>query len=291
MNQDRDLVEEERQARLAARADDRPRPSGGASGMDSGTKKLALVAGGLGALLVLMVGGWSLLGHRPAGIPVLGPPPGPVRVKPADPGGMQLMGAQVAQTNGPGAQALAPGPEEAAPQALEAQVNAARKADQPAAPVGGPEAGHDARSEATAPPINPESGAGTLTHAPVVHAPALPTPVVNAPVVNAPATVSPAAPESPPALETAVAPAATGGRHAVQLAALDSDQAARAEWSRLTHKAPSLFGARIPVVVAATRDGKQFYRLRTGGFASIADATAFCGKVKAAGIACTLADF
>ncbi len=279
MNQDRDLVEEERQARLAARADDRPRPSGGAPGMDSGTKKLALVAGGLGALLVLMVGGWSLLGHRPAGIPVLGPPPGPVRVKPADPGGMQLMGAQVAQTNGPGAQALAPGPEEAAPQALEAQVNAARKADQPAPPPSAPEAGHNAMSEATAPPIDPESGAGTLIHAPVV---------------NAPAAVPPAAPEPPPAPDAAVAPAAPeapGGRHAVQLAALDSDQAARAEWSRLTRKAPSLFGARTPVVVVATRDGKQFYRLRTGGFSSIADATAFCGKVKAAGLACTLADF
>jgi hypothetical protein len=276
MNQDRDLVEEERQARLAARAEDRPRRSGGTPGMDSGTKKLALVAGGLGALLVLMVGGWSLLGHRPAGIPVLGPPPGPVRVKPADPGGMQLMGAQVAQTNGPGAQALAPGPEEAAPQALEAQVDAARKAEQPAPPPSAPKAGHDAMSEATAPPIDPGSGAGPLTHAPVV---------------KAPTAVPPTPPEPPPAPDAAVAPAASGGRHAVQLAALDSDQAARAEWSRLTHKAPSLFGARTPVVVVATRDGKQFYRLRTGGFSSIADATAFCGKVKAAGIACTLADF
>lgn len=281
MNQDRDLVEEERQARLAARADDRPRPSGSGPGMDSGTRKLALVAGGLGALLVLMVGGWSLLGHRPAGIPVLGPPPGPVRVKPADPGGMQLMGAQVAQTNGPGAQALAPGPEEAAPQALEAQVNAARKADQPAVPTSTSEAGHDATPVPAAPPIDPESGAGNLTRAPLVHAP----------LDHAPVAMPPAAPEPAPAPDTSDAPAASVGRHAVQLAALDSDQAARAEWTRLAHKAPSLFGGRTPVVVTAARDGKQFFRLRTGGFSSIADATAFCGKVKAAGIACTLADF
>ncbi len=276
MTQDRDLVEEERLARLSARADDRPRPSGG-GGLDSGTKKLALVAGSLGALLVLMVGGWSLLGHRPAGVPILAPPAGPVRVKPVDPGGMQLMGAQVAPSQGsnPGTQALAPGPEAASPLALQQQVAAARLADQPA-PDAAP----------AAPAADPESGTGNVARAPLRHAPAVEAPDQPAPVappVPAPTPVPAPAPE-------AATPAAVG-RYAVQLAALDSDRAARSEWSRLARKAPALFGDRTPEVLPVSRGGTQFFRLRTGGFSSIAEATGFCGKVKAAGIACTLADF
>ena len=33
-------------------------------GMDPGTRRLALIAGGLGATLLAAVGGWSVIGHR-----------------------------------------------------------------------------------------------------------------------------------------------------------------------------------------------------------------------------------
>ncbi len=282
---DRDLVAEEREAarRASAGVPRGPRRSG----LDDGTRWLALVAGGIGLLLVVTVGGWSLLGHRPDGIPVIEPLPGPVRVKPADPGGMQVMSTQVAQTNGPAAQALAPGPEAANPQALQAEVDAARHADAP---------------PAATPAANPAPSSGSAPAA---------GPVVAAPVAAAPVPLQPAAPaaeaspaggdagngnatdaDAPavPAADADAVPAGAGGPM-VQLAALDSEAAAQAEWARLAHRAPSLFARRDPAIVPVSRDGKRFFRLRTAGFASAAEAAAFCGRLHGAGIACTVADF
>jgi hypothetical protein len=54
---------------------------------------------------------------------------------------------------------------------------------------------------------------------------------------------------------------------------------------------PSLFAGKSPEIKTATINGKTFYRLRVGGFASNAAAGKFCGEVSAAGSACTLADF
>lgn len=262
---ERDLVEEERakqRLRDAALARDTVQPAG----MDPGTRRLALIAGGLGGLLVVVVGGWSLLGHHhDVGIPVIEPEPGPVRSRPVDPGGMQLMSTQVAQTNGPGAQSLAPGPEQAAPQALQAAVDAARRADMPApAP----------RAKVDRPPAVPEPAPANVTGAGNVAMPAA------APVpVPAPSSASRASDVVPT------------GSHAVQLGALDSDSLARAEWAQLSKRAPELFGHRAPVIVRVARDDKLFFRLRTGGFANVGDANGFCVQAKAKGIACTLADF
>ncbi|MBM9403081.1 SPOR domain-containing protein, partial [Gluconacetobacter azotocaptans] len=93
-------------------------------GSDPATRRLAYGAAGLGGLLVLAIGGWVLMGHQQSGIPVLGPPPGPVRVRPLDPGGMQVLGAD-APTGDDGAVArLAPGPEQPRPDALAQQYGA-----------------------------------------------------------------------------------------------------------------------------------------------------------------------
>ncbi len=268
---ERDLVEEQREAqrqRDAALAGESLRPSGG---MDDGTKRLALIAGGLGALLVTVVGGWSLLGHRPAGIPVIEAPPGPVRVKPVDPGGMQVMSTQVAQTNGPAATALAAGPEEPAPQALQAEVDAARHAD--------------------APPTRPAPG-GAPAAAVAAKADTVPTPVATPPADRITDAPVPAPAKALPATQVAAKPVVpASGSYMVQLAALDTEPAAHAEWSHLSRQAPSLLDERTPVIVRVPRGDKAFFRLRVGGFVSLADAHLFCGKAKASGIACTVAEF
>ena len=277
---DRDLVAEEREA--ARRAASGPLRGTRRSGMDEGTRWLALIAGGIGTLLVVTVGGWSLLGHHPeGGIPVIEPLPGPVRVKPVDPGGMQVMSTQVAQTNGPAAEALAPGPEAANPQALQAEVDAARHADAPATPTAVP-----AAVPAVAAPMQafPAQGPTALPAAsPAPAQAASPVPDTAEPDTDATDAPAPAAPEAAP-------PAVSGG-HAVQLAALDSEAAARAEWARLSRRAPALFAHREPSIVPASRDGRRFFRLRMAGFNAASDATAFCGRLHEAGIACTLADF
>ena len=267
---ERDLVEEQREAqrqRDAALAGESMRPSGG---MDDGTKRLALIAGGLGALLVTVVGGWSLLGHRPTGIPVIEAPSGPVRVKPVDPGGMQVMSTQVAQTNGPAATALAAGPEEPAPQALQAEVDAARHAD--------------------APSTRPVPG---VAPAPAVAAKAdtVPAPVATPPAGGITDAPVPAPARALTTTQAAAKPVAPAGSYMVQLAALDTEPAAHAEWSHLSHQAPSLLDERTPVIVRVPRGDKAFFRLRVGGFVSLADAHLFCGKAKASGIACTVAEF
>lgn len=67
----------------------RNRPGGG------GMQLMLIVAAGLGILLLGGLVVWSLMGHRSGDVPVVEADPRPVRVKPADPGGMQVVGANV----------------------------------------------------------------------------------------------------------------------------------------------------------------------------------------------------
>lgn len=92
-------------------------------GMDPLTRRLAVIACGLGATLLVVVGGWSMLGHRSGTVPVVQAESGPIKVKPANPGGMQISGANDDALSGNGTPAddkLAPPPEAPAPQALRA---------------------------------------------------------------------------------------------------------------------------------------------------------------------------
>lgn len=255
------------------------RPSGG--GMDEGTKRLAIIAGAIGFVLLVVVGGWSLRGHGGAGggsVPVIEPDPTPIKVKPADPGGMQLSGAEPPPANeddghGP---SLAPGPETPDPAALQAELDRARKAVTPAPTPAATSAAPPASVVRTAPPAASAAAAAAATPTPA--------PAAAAP----PATPEPAAPPTP----THAAPShAAAGGVAVQLAALDTEEAAHQQWSRLVHRAPALFEGRTPLVLEASRDGKTFWRLRIGGFPTIAAATEFCERVRATGAACTIATF
>ena len=268
-----------------------------AGAMDEGTKRLALIASGIGLFLLVVVGGWSLGGHRGGTggeIPVIGPDPGPIKIKPANPGGLQLTGAEpppANDDNGSGP-SLAPGPEKPDPAALQAELDAARHADAPtvtAAPAAASMAAASAPAPATAPAVSPP--VATATAAP----PALTSPAPQAITSPSPAaTAAPHAAAAPASLPAALAalraaPPATG--IAVQLAAVDSAAAAHAIWDRLAHAHAGLLDHRTPLVLEARRGEKTFYRLRTGGFASVAAATSFCEQLRAAGAACTIATF
>ncbi|WP_230164790.1 SPOR domain-containing protein, partial [Roseomonas sp. CECT 9278] len=110
---------------------------------------------------------------------------------------------------------------------------------------------------------------------------------------GAPATTpAPAAPAAPAA--TTAAPAARpapapGGAVRVQLGALTSEEAARAEWDRLARRHADLLGAFRPQVVRFEREGQAtLFRLRTGGFADAAAAGSFCEQARARSLPCTV---
>jgi hypothetical protein len=86
----------------------------------------------------------------------------------------------------------------------------------------------------------------------------------------------------------APAPARPVGRVQVQLGALPTEEAARAEWNRLAARMPELFQGRSPQVVRLDRGEGQtpLFRLRTGGLADQEAATSFCEQVRARGGAC-----
>ncbi len=253
-----------------------------AGGMDEGTRRLALIASGIGLFLLVVVGGWTLGGHRGASgeIPVIGPDPGPIKIKPVNPGGLQLTGAEPPPSNDDngGGPSLAPGPEKPDPAALIAELNAARHVDAPATPP--------------APATTVAPGAAAPTPAPAASTPPAPmaAPAPPAPVASAP----PAPPAAPNSLQTALASLRAtpqAGNVAVQLAAVDTQASAHAQWDRLAHAHPGLLDGRAPLILEAKHGEKTFYRLRTGGFATIAAATSFCEQLRAAGAACTIATF
>ena len=224
-------------------------------GMDPGTRRLALIAGGLGAALLAVVGGWSLMGHRNAAVPVVQADSRPIRVKPENPGGMQVAGADEDILSGGKHTAdgkLGPTPEAPAPQAL------------------------------LAPPPTPAAP-------PVVAAPApAPAPVATPAIQAAPKPVAAKPAVAPPEKH----PAATAANGAlVQLAAVSSEDAAKSEWQRLSKHLPDLFGQRRPAISKTEHDGRTLWRVRTGGFADTSQATNFCEKVRAKGVGCSVASF
>lgn len=230
---------------------------------------LMIAAAALGALLLVGMGGWAMFGRRPATIPVIEADARPLRVKPTDPGGMQVAGAEEMDPT----ERMAPSAETPAPEALRAQMQAgatpAPAAPRTAAPVPAPAAG-------AAPAPQPAPGA--------LAAPGT-SPLPDTPARPAAKT----APVATPA--TASSPKSAAGAVMVQLAAVDSEAVAQTEWQRLIRRMPDLLSDRRPVYQKIERDGRTIVRIRTGGFADIAEATEFCGKLKAKGGNCAIASF
>ena len=126
--------------------------------------------------------------------------------------------------------------------------------------------------------------------------PPAPAPIAHVPLAHVPpAHVPPAQAARPtpaPARAAAPQPATTSTTGTqVQLAALTSEQAALSEWSRLEKRMPDILGGRHPAVMKTERDGRTYWRLRTGGFADATQAGSFCEKIRAKGATCTVATY
>ena len=235
-----------------------------AAGWDPDMRRMGLVAVGLGAGVAVLVGLSALLRPTHQGIPVVQADIGPVRVKPLDPGGMKFSGADIGTSGHEGPQ-LAPAAEQPEIAALKAQLRQVKRA-------------LEKQAEETA-------AAEKLAQA----APSPPKIAAPAPIDRALATarVAAAAPVAAPRI-TAPVPA-TGTE--VQLAAFSSDDAAHSAWASLQQQAPELLRGHKPDISHVDVGGRTMWRLRTGGFATVAEAANFCAKVQARSGSCSIAAF
>lgn len=229
----------------------------------------------LGLIAVLVIGTIMLLSKKDTGsaegymnaeqAPLIEAEPGPFKVRPADPKGLDVegqdqtiyaagegidQGSVIDQSAVPEAPLPRPGTEPAPGLPTDLVPEGARETVQAPLPT-------------TPPPplLQPQSAAPK----PAVPAAAAPKPPAPKPV---PPAATPATPATPAA--------AKGGT--VQLGAFSTAEKAEAAWAAMAARNPSLSGHRIvPVDVG----GKTLYRLRASGPAGV------CAKVKAGGDACT----
>lgn len=277
-------------------------------GMDPGTKRLATIAVGL-AFVLVVIGLWPAMHHHSGQVPLVMAEAGPVRVKPDNPGGLQI-GASNEDISASGStDHLTAPPEQPDTADLQARLQAARPEQQSAPAANAANAGDDAEGDddaqsAPGPAVTPGSGAAMAGSAtadtppspagdsagPRAETPASTPANAAAPAAQAVAkpktiTAQKAPPSSPADMHE------TPGHVQVQLAALDSEQAALAEWGRLQKQWPGVLAGRKPSVMRVEREGKTFFRLRTGGFTDAPQATRFCATLREKGAACSVANF
>jgi hypothetical protein len=191
--------------------------------------------------------------------------PAPADAQPEDPAaGLQIYQAEQGQAAPANAHpSFVPPPEQPAARPVAPAVQAAPTPPPAAAPTAPVAAG---------PALRPALPPAAPAAAPAVQAappkPAAPKPVAAKPV------------------EPAHAPAAAKGEASVQIGAVSSTALADKAWSEAVHVAPGLAAGKGKGVEKIEKDGKALYRTAVTGFASRADAAAFCGKLKAAGKAC-----
>jgi hypothetical protein len=274
-----------------------------AAGLDAGTRRLLMIAGGIVAGAVVVAGGANMMRHRSAGeVPVVQADNRPIRVKPENPGGLQVAGVGndiFSGGNDTDGSKLAPPPEVPNPKALmppAAPPVAASVASPMAAPTAppttaspgiaaAPPAAPVVREPVVAPRVAPHGGTHEASARSAAAKPVQPAPLAK------PAPLPAAVAEKHPAPTGTTTTTGTGKGAAVQLAALSSEDAAKSEWQLLVKRMPDLLGSHQPSFAKTERDGRTYWRVRTGGFGDVAQARAFCDKVRGKGGGCTVADF
>jgi len=270
----------------------------------------------LAAAIVVVAGGFWLFtrgGGDSADVPVIAAEMSPEKVKPADEGGLQVPNQNVqvldnmdsAQQPAEGETVLPP-PEQPvtppepsvaeAPQVEQpALVDSSTAAveDVPAVPAPEPEpttAEGPAAPEPAAEPTQP----ATTEAAPTASAVAETEQQPAAPAPEAAAAPEPAPEPAPTATQEAAvtpppAPAAVGNTR-IQLAAVKSEDGAKAEWAKMQKAHPALLGNLTLTVERVDKGGGSiFYRIQAGPLADRAAAKEMCASLKQRGQDCIVA--
>jgi hypothetical protein len=244
------------------------------------------------AIFVFYRSGVRQAGQPPqaVGAPVGGmKAPPPAEAQPQDPAaGLQIYKGEADQPYSPGQKTVqfAPPPE---------QPDARPQPGPPAPAIVVTPAPPASAAPALRPSISAQSLApATPAPAAKVEAPSKPAPApapkVEAPPEKAPpkaaAKPAPAKPAPTKAATPAPAPAAKHGVAAVQIGAFSSQALADKGWRDAAAIAPGAAAGKGKSVEKVDKDGHTLFRTQVTGFASRADATAFCAKLKGAGKAC-----
>lgn len=226
-------------------------------------------------------------------VPLIRAPDGPYKVKPADPGGMEVESADATIYSAgsgydPGGSIdLAAMPEEpvvrpapTVPVPVPAASSAAEVARR-AAPSPPPAPQQQAAAAAPSPSLAPR---GTIETKPT------PKPKQPETVAIVPAKAVEKLKQTAPApTPVQSADASSGAGTQLQLGAFSSEAKARAAWKTLSGRY-GYIASLEPRVLPVERDGTTLYRLRAAGAASSAEARSLCARLKVAGENCLVAD-
>lgn len=197
----------------------------------------------------------------------------PMKVKPENPGGMQIPDRDmlIYGQQRPAIEHLLPPPEQ--PMARPAPPPPATPPRQPPAPA----------VDAAAPAANP---AAPMESAPPASA-AMPAPLSAAAVAAARQLADPGAENPAKPVERAAAP--KGGGVRLQLGAVRSENEARVAWERLKHKNADLLGRLSGVAIRADLGDKGiYYRIQAGPVADASAADHICGELRQRHLGCII---
>lgn len=240
--------------------------------------------------------GGSTAGYMAADqAPLITAEPGPYKVPPSDPRGLQVEGQD--QTIYAAGEGIDPGsiidgnsiPEEPLPRPGLPRDLVPEGANEVVPPDVAPPGGTPAVTPAPPVAVRPPASAG-LPPAPMPRPATMPRAATTPPVVPAakpptrPVADKPVAPPKPAPETPAEKPAASGKAGTVQLGAFSSEDKANAAWAALAGK-PGMAGMSRRIIKVEA-DGKTLYRLRASG----GDAATLCARLKAAGQACTIVE-
>lgn len=234
----------------------RPRRAKGQR-LDPAIKRMAMVAGCVSAVVILIAWIWS--GVHPYAFgppPIITPPATPLRIVPANPGGLEVPEANVPIMSGESINNIQP---QLAPAGAPPDITALDQA------------------AGLTPPQSPQQLASA------------PTDESDNP--DKPKSLTPAASQAPRPGSIATSAAAAEGLSSVELAAMSSEEAVLGIWVKLQQKFPHLMGGRQPEIFPTMINGQSVWRLRLGGFTSIEAAQAFCSQVTAQGSVCSVVTY
>lgn len=243
----------------------------------------SLLFGALIGLAAAAGAAWYILGtggqpnSGPQEVPVVKAEKAPVKVRPADPGGMDVPNQDKLVYNRVEQGSVKPEVEHLLPQPTQPR-DLPKSADglgdgMTPLPPPLPDTAKPVETVKVTPPAEPPKAAE----------PPKPAPAPVAPVAKA----EPAKPAEAP--KPAPTPSAASGAWQVQLGALKDEAGAEQAWQRAVKSAPELGKLNHEIVRADLGAKGVFYRLRAGGFSAREQADGLCASLKAKGVGCVVA--